>query len=119
MSSILRRLSTWLALGLALTVVLSACSKPAPKDPYVGLIGHMRAMIKILQDNEADPEKAERELSAYHQKYDAEIEQLKAGAAAVLQKDPMKAAAASATYGMASAELDGRTQEMRSRVKPK
>ncbi len=115
-----RRLPVSLGLALILALALAGCRKPArPQDPFVALIAHTDQQIKILQDDAADPAKALRELQAYQEKNGAEIERLKQDVGALMQKDPMKAAAASAVYGMKSAELDGRTKEAEAKAKAK
>ncbi len=101
--------------GAALALTLGACrpTKPAPAaDPFNGLISHTEKMTKLLRDNQADPDKALQELAAYQQKNGAEIQRLKDEVGALMQRDGMKVAAASAVYGMKSAELDGLTAEL-------
>jgi ABC-type glycerol-3-phosphate transport system substrate-binding protein len=109
----MKRLSTLLALGAALALGLTACGGSAkPKDPNATLLAHVDAMIKILADNEANPDKATRELTAYEQKHGAEIERLKQELADLMQKDPMKASGVAAAYGLRSGELEGRKAEI-------
>jgi len=114
-----RRTFPLLAAGAALALALAACSRPAKPahaaDPLAGLIAHTERMTKLLRDNQAEPDKALQELAAYQQKNGAEIQQLKDQASALMQKDPMKMAAASSVYGMKSAELDGLTAELTAR----
>ena len=118
----MKRLSVLLALGVALALASTACGKKAEpaaaKDPMTGLIGHTDAMIKLIEENKADPAKALQALTAYQEAHKVEIEQLKQGASELMQKDPMKMAAASATYGMKSAQLDGMAAELAAKAKP-
>ncbi len=108
------------SLAVALAFLLCACSRsPAPsaaKDPLAELIAHTDRMIEILKKNGDDPEKAVRELAAYHEKNQAEVERLKQAAGEAMKKDPMKAAAASSLYGMRSAELAALTEETTARA---
>ncbi len=116
-----RRTFPLLAAGAALALALAACSRPAqpPADPFAGLIAHTDRMTKLLRDNQADPDKALQELAAYQQKNGAEIQRLKDEVGALMQRDGMKVAAASAVYGMKSAELDGLTAELAAKKKGK
>ncbi len=126
-----KRLPISLALGVALALALAACSKsggttpaasaPSPeagRDAFTKLIAHTDNMIKILQDNRADPGKATRELTAYQEEHKAEIEQLKQAVGDSMQRDPMKWAAAASVYGMKSAQLDGLTAEVTGKPRP-
>lgn len=133
----IKRLSLMLAAGVSAAVALSACRKAEPaaqaaaggarpaaaaaetRDPVARLLAHTEAMVQILRDNEADPARAIQELTAYQQKNQAEIDQEKQAMAEYMQRDPMKAAAASSLYGMRSAELDARTAELTARLKAK
>ncbi len=116
-----RRSPVRLALGLGLAVVLAACSgsagAAASKDPYAQLLAHTDRMIQILKDNQADPAEASRELTAYQEKHQAELERLKQALADFMQKDPMKAAAVSAVYGLKSAELATLTEQVTARTR--
>lgn len=109
-----------LVLVIALGAALAACGRSGGaaggKDPNVQLLAHIDRMIAILKDNEADPPKAIRELTAYQEKNKAEIERLKQHLGDFMQKDPMKAAAVSSVYGMRSAELDSRTHELEAKA---
>ncbi len=106
------------ALGLGLALALGACGRATvPRDPYAQLLAHTDRMIQILKDDRDDPDKASRELTAYQQKNKAEIERLKQALADFMQKDPMKAAAVSAVYGLKSAQLATLTDEMTARTR--
>ncbi len=109
------------ALGLGLALALGACGRStgatAPRDPYAQLLAHTDRMIQILKDDRDDPDKASRELTAYQEKNKAEIERLKQALADFMRKDPMKAAAVSAVYGLKSAELATLTEEMAARTR--
>jgi hypothetical protein len=120
-----RKLFVRSALGIALALALAACGdKPAPPpptggDPFVPLITRTNEMIKLLQDNKADPEKALAELAAYQEQHKAELERARQQVGELMQKDPMKVAAASSAYGIKSAQLDVLTKELAARAKPK
>jgi hypothetical protein len=114
----MKRLSMLLAVGVALALALAACGRSADRsDPYAKLLAHTNKMIEILKDNRADPDKAIKELAAYQEEHKAELNELKQDLADFMQKDPMKAAAVSAVYGLKSAELDSLTAEMTSRAR--
>jgi TorA maturation chaperone TorD len=116
----IQRTARLLALGAALGLALTACKKPAPEKPATAqLLAHLDAQIKLLQDNQAEPEKALAEVAAYQEKHGPGIRQLERAYAETLQKDPMKVAAFASLYGMKSAELEGRTAEARAKVQPK
>ena len=110
-----------LALGVGLAFALLACSGSAGsaggKDPYAKLLAHVDRMIAILEDNRGDPAKASKELTAYREKNDAEIERLKQVLAEFMQKEPMKAAAVSAAYGLKSAELATLIEELTAKTR--
>ncbi len=117
----MKRLSPALASGAVLALLVAACHRSAPMDGNTAatkLIAHTTAMLQILKDNQADPDKAMKELTAYKQQHDAEIAQLKEAMGNAMQKEGMKMAAASAVYGMRSAELDGLTKELEAKAKP-
>ncbi|HYD40223.1 MAG TPA: hypothetical protein VEB43_05295 [Anaeromyxobacter sp.] len=93
--------------------VLGACgssTRSAAKDPST-LLAHLDRMIAILEDHRADPDRATRELTAYEEKHRAELERLRQALAEVMQRDPMKAAAVSAAYGLKSAQLEAMAAE--------
>jgi hypothetical protein len=134
----IKRLSVLLAVGFGLSLVLAACDRPAGgrnsdgrdlggkdsgsknaggKDPYTRLIDHTDNMIRILKDNKEDPDKAMKELTAYQASNNAEVQKLKQDVADLMQKDAMKVAAASAVYGLKSAELDTLATELTARAK--
>lgn len=117
----MRRTSTLLAFGVVLAFVLGACSRSTgaahEKDPVARLLAHTDRMIEILRDNQEDPEKAIKELTAYQEENNAEMERLKQAMSDFMQKDPMKAAAVSSAYGFKSAELASRTEELAAKMK--
>jgi hypothetical protein len=108
-----------LAGGLALALVACRGSAGAggAKDPYVRLLAHTDRMIQILKDDRSDPDKAARELAAYREKNGAEVEELKQVLGDFMQRDPMKAAAVSAVYGLKSAELATLTEELAAKTR--
>jgi peptidoglycan hydrolase CwlO-like protein len=113
-----RRAFPRLSVVAAAALALAACSpsKPAPPaDPFAGLIAHTEKMTKLLRDNQADPDKALKTLAAYQQEHGAEIAELKHQVGTLMQKEGVKVAAASAVYGMKSAELDGLTAELQAK----
>lgn len=112
-----KRLSVPLVLGVVLSLVLAACGSPKEKDPVGKLLAHTDAMIRLLEEHRADPDEATRELAAYQQKHGAEIEELQRRLADLMQKDPMKSAAAASAYGMRSAQLAGLTAEITARAR--
>lgn len=117
----IRRSPSLLALGIGLAFVLGACDRSAGaaagKDPYVRLLAHTDRMIEILKDHRDQPDEAWRELAAYQEQHQAELERLKQALGDFMQRDPMKAAAVSAAYGLKSAELATLTEEVRARTR--
>ncbi len=115
--------SILLAFGIGLVFVLGACGRSAGaaagKDSYAQLLAHTDRMIQILEENREDPDKAYRDLMAYQEKNKAELDGLKQALGEFMQKDPMKAAAVSAAYGLKSAKLATLTDEMAARSKPR
>jgi hypothetical protein len=112
----MRRVFGVVALGVGLALALGACSRSAgaagEKDPYVQLLAHTDRMIELLETNRADPDEASRELNAYQEKHGAELERLKQALGELMQREPMKAAAVSAAYGLRSAKLATLTEEL-------
>jgi hypothetical protein len=109
---------TSLASTLGLAFVLLAChGSVRAKDPYATLLAHTDHMIELLKENRGDPEKASKELTAYREQNGAEIERLKQELGEFMQRDPMKAAAVSASYGLKSAELATLTEELAAKTK--
>lgn len=117
----MRRLSTSPALVVGLALLLGACSRPpgaaGEKDPYVRLLAHTDRMIEILETNRGDPDEAARELDAYREKHGAELERLKQALGEYMQREPMKAAAVSAVYGLRSAKLATLTEELAAKTR--
>ena len=105
----MKRRSVPLAVAVSLTFLLAACR--GGKDPYAKLLAHTDSMIKILKDNEGDPDRAARKLNAYQREHEAELQKLKKDLADFMQKEPMKAAPVAAVYGLRSAELANLTAE--------
>jgi hypothetical protein len=108
-----------LAAGVVAALVLGACGRStrSTKDPATQLLAHTDRMIAILEEHREDPDRATRELAAYREKHQAELERLKQAFSEVMQKDPMKAAAASATYGMKSTQLEAMAAEAAMKAK--
>lgn len=114
----MRRLLLPLLPVLALALLAPACHRKIDgKTAATKLLAHTDAMIQILKDHEADPPAAAKELAAYQEKNQAEIEQLKQAMGEYMQKDRMAAAAVSAIYGLKSAELSSRMDQLAAKTK--
>jgi hypothetical protein len=81
-------------------------------DPYAKFISHYDNMIKIVRDNKGNPDKMQKELTAYQSKNEAEMDKLTKDMEKFAKDNPMKALEYATQIMSKTEELSKLAEEM-------